>query len=142
MVTLAGNSPVSFRKNCWRERSTREASLVSFHISRAHLLCYTLTYRSPSTSNGGCVHPSVVSDSVIPRTVAHQAPLSMGFPRQGYWSGLPFPSPGDLPNPGIEPVSPAWQVLQILYTNWVTWEASSDRGYIPINPSYVENTLH
>ena len=39
--------------------------------------------------------------------VAHQAPLSMGFLRQEYWSGLPFPSPGYLPNPGIEPVSPA-----------------------------------
>ena len=36
-----------------------------------------------------------------------QAPLSMGFPRQEYWSGLPFPSPGDLPNPGMEPASPA-----------------------------------
>ena len=41
------------------------------------------------------------------QTVALQAPLSMGFPRQEYWSGLPFPSSGDLPNPGIEPVSPA-----------------------------------
>ena len=39
-------------------------------------------------------------------TVAHQAPPSMGFSRQEYWSGLPFPSPGDLPNPGIEPRSP------------------------------------
>ena len=44
-----------------------------------------------------------------PWTVAHQAPLSMGFSRQEYWSGLPFPSPGDLPNPGIEPRSPALQ---------------------------------
>ena len=42
-------------------------------------------------------------------TVAHQAPPSMGFSRQEYWSGLPFPSPGDLPNPGIEPGSPAFQ---------------------------------
>ena len=42
-----------------------------------------------------------------PWTVAHQAPLSMGFPRQEYWSGLSFPSPGDLPNPGIKPTSPA-----------------------------------
>ena len=41
------------------------------------------------------------------RTVVHQAPLSIGFPSQEYWSGLPFPSPGDLPNPGIEPKSPA-----------------------------------
>ena len=42
-------------------------------------------------------------------TVAHQAPLSMGFSRQEYWSGLPFPSPGDLPDPGIEPRSSALQ---------------------------------
>ena len=40
-------------------------------------------------------------------TVAHQALLSMRFPRQEYWSGLPFPPPGDLPNPRTEPVSPA-----------------------------------
>ena len=46
---------------------------------------------------------------VTPWTVAHQAPLSVGFSRQEYWSGLPFPSPGDLPNPGIEPRSPALQ---------------------------------
>ena len=39
----------------------------------------------------------------IPWTVALQAPLSMGIPRQGYWSGWPFPAPGDLPEPGIEP---------------------------------------
>ena len=44
-----------------------------------------------------------------PWTVAYQAPLSMGFSRQEYWSGLPFPSPGDRPNPGIEPRSPALQ---------------------------------
>ena len=44
-----------------------------------------------------------------PWTVAYQAPLSMGFSRQECWSGLPFPSPGDLPNPGIEPGSPALQ---------------------------------
>ena len=50
---------------------------------------------------------SVVSDSATLWTIAHQAPLSLGFPRQEYWSGLPFLSPGDLPNPGIEPVSPA-----------------------------------
>ena len=41
-----------------------------------------------------------------PWTVASQAPLSLGFPRQEYWCGLPFPPPGDLPNPGIESVSP------------------------------------
>ena len=50
---------------------------------------------------------SVVSDSAVPWTVAPEAPLSMGFSRQDYWSRLPFPSPGDPPNPGIEPTSPA-----------------------------------
>ena len=44
---------------------------------------------------------------VTPWTVAYQASPSMGFSRQEYWSGLPFPSPGDLPDPGIEPGSPA-----------------------------------
>ena len=50
---------------------------------------------------------SVVSDSMMLRMVASQAPLSMGFPRQEYWSGLPFWSPGDLSDPGIEPSTPA-----------------------------------
>ena len=44
-----------------------------------------------------------MSDFSAPWTVAHQAPLSMEFSRQEYWSGLPFPSPGDLPDPGIKP---------------------------------------
>ena len=52
---------------------------------------------------------SVVFDSATPRTVTYQAPLSMGFCRQEYWSGLPFPSPGNLPDPGIEPGSPEMQ---------------------------------
>ena len=46
---------------------------------------------------------------VTPWTIAYQAPPSMGFSRQEYWSGLPFPSPGNLPNPGIEPRSPTLQ---------------------------------
>ena len=46
---------------------------------------------------------------LTPWTIAHQAPPSMGFYRQEYWSGLPFPSPGDLPNPGIEPRPPVLQ---------------------------------
>ena len=44
-----------------------------------------------------------------PWTVAYQAPTSMGFSRQEYWSGVPFPSPGDLPDPGIEPGCPTFQ---------------------------------
>ena len=59
--------------------------------------------------DAGLSHFSRVLLFTIPWTVACQAPLSMGFPRQEYWSGLPFPSPGDLPNPEIEPMSPALQ---------------------------------
>ena len=57
-------------------------------------------------------------------TVAHQAPLSMGFTRQEYWSGLPCPPPGNLPDPGIEPtsfMSPA--LAGGLFTASATWEA-------------------
>ena len=50
-----------------------------------------------------------VSNSATLWTVTHQAPPSMGFSRQEYWSGLPFPSPGDLPDPGIKPRSPTLQ---------------------------------
>ena len=49
---------------------------------------------------------SVMSDSATPRSLACQAPLSMELPRQVYWSGLPCPPPGDVPNPGIEPGLP------------------------------------
>ena len=48
-----------------------------------------------------------------PWTVAYQASPSMGFSRQEYWSGLPFPTPGDLPNPGIEPGSPALEKVKV-----------------------------
>ena len=59
-----------------------------------------------------------------PLTVACQVPLSMGFPRQEYWSELPFPPPGDLPNPGIKPaslMSPA--LVGRFFTTSSTWEA-------------------
>jgi len=61
---------------------------------------------------------SVVSDSfVTPRPVTCQAALIIRFPRHQYWSGLSFPSPGDLPIPGVEPVSPALQADSLLLTN-------------------------
>ena len=59
-------------------------------------------------------------------TVAHQAPLSMEFPKQEYWSGLPFPSPRDLSNPGIETVSPALRLLH--------WQADS----LPLSHRYED----
>ena len=54
----------------------------------------------------------VMNIMATPWTVAYQAPQSMEFSRQEYWSGLPFPSPGDLPNPGIKAASPASPALQ------------------------------
>ena len=86
---------------------------------------------------------SVVSDSLQPHGlyVAHQAPLSMGFCRQEYWSGLPFPSPGDLPDPRIKPtlltdsllsepqesLNPCLSMSSVLaggfFTTSTTWEA-------------------
>ena len=88
------------------------------------ILCFTLlSLRSPGRvrhSHGPsgyyfmCVvsHFSHVPCFATPWTTALQTPLSMGFPRQEYWSGLSFPSPGDLPEPGIEPVSLGSPVLQ------------------------------
>ena len=68
---------------------------------------------------------SVMFDSfAISRTIAYQAPLSMGFLRQEYWNGLPFPSSGDLPNPGIKSVSRKSPTLVGKFlTTRATWEA-------------------
>ena len=68
-----------------------------------------LKYLYSSFGGGGLVTKSCLT-LATPWTVACQAPLSMGFSRHEYWSRLPFPSPGDLPDPGIELRSPALQV--------------------------------
>ena len=67
-----------------------------------------------------------------PWTVAYQAPPSMGFSRQEYWSGLPFPSPGDLPNPGIKPRSPALQTDALL-----SEPPRKPIGYPGTNPPWI-----
>ena len=70
---------------------------------------------------------------MTPWTVAQQAPLSMGFSRQEYWSRLPFPSPGDLPNPGIKPRSPALQVDSL--PSEPSGKPSGDLGVVETNPN-------
>ena len=71
---------------------------------------------------------SVLSDSLVPWTIAQQAPLSMGFSMQEYWSGLLFPMPGDLPNPGIEPRSLEFPALAgEFFTVW-TWSLREEEG--------------
>ena len=75
-----------------------------------------------------CSVTSVMSDSLGPyKTVAYQTPLSMGFSGQEYWSGLPYPLPRDLPNPGTEFTSPASPELAGgFFTHWTTWKALSE----------------
>ena len=77
----------------------------SFFPYRYTSSCHTLFILQPNNFESlcECYSLSCVQLFVPPWPVAHQIPLSMGFPRQEYWSGLPFLSPGDLPNPGIEP---------------------------------------
>ena len=65
-------------------------------------------------------------------TVAGQNPLSMGFPRQEYWSGLPFPSPGELPNPGVKPASPT------LAGRFFTTEPPGKPWSLSYAPNYFE----
>ena len=64
-----------------------------------------------------------------PWAIAHQAPVSLGFSRQEYWSGLPLPSPGDIPNPGIKPASLMSPALAgRFFTTSATWEAPFVQG--------------
>ena len=77
-----------------------------------------------------CVHAQPLSRVWLfatPWTVDHQAPLSLEFSRQEYWSALPFPAPGDLPDPGIEPSSVSCIGRRILY-HFVTWKAPPSKG--------------
>ena len=81
-----------------------------------------------------------------PWTVAYQASLSMGFSRQEYWSGLPFPSPGDLPDPGIKPRSPALQAalpsepkLLIKSSKVGTEFSEAEACYVPLCLEIQEN---
>ena len=74
---------------------------------------------------------SVMSDSATLWTVAHQTPLSMGFSRQEYWSGLPCPPPGDLPDPEIELASLRSPVLAgRIFTTSTGWEAPVSRDTV------------
>ena len=78
-----------------------------------------------------------------PWTVAYQAPLSMGFSRQECWSGLPFPSPRDLPNPGIEPRSPACrQTLYRLSHQGSPMSLKVSPNCIPETPLGFPSTLY
>ena len=93
------------------QKTTEWYQIFSRKVTR--ILCPVNFAEPHSQKRNVCVRAgsvaSIVSDSVTLWTVAHQAPLSMWLSGQGYWSGLPCSPPGDLPGPGIEPVSPALQ---------------------------------
>ena len=74
--------------------------------------------------------------SAIPWSVTHQGPLSIGFPREEYWSGLPFPFPGDLPDLGIEPMSSA------MAGGFFTIELSEKPSYSPLKSPVKHAALH
>ena len=88
---------------CWHQTSEKDTRLES----RSELQLYPLHQAENWWKWSEVKSLSRVWLFATRWTVARQAPLSMGFSRQEYWSGLPFPSPEDLPNPGIEPGSPA-----------------------------------
>ena len=96
------------------------------YSSAQTLLKSALPVSSKLSLSCAVISHSVVYDSATPWPTAHQAPLFMGFSRQEYWSGLLFPLPGDLHNPGIEPrsrrssVSPA--LAGAFFTTSPTWE--------------------
>ena len=79
---------------------------------------------------------------VTQRTVAHQSPLSMGFPQQEYWSGLPFPPPQDLPNPRTEPEYPTSPVLHLQVAGFFAPEPSGKPHEWSISACNRECSLH
>ena len=91
--------------------SSLQDSVRFFHLFQPlkHFICAPTTFSCAFQCGLYCSLLTCVLLVLNPWTGARQAPLSMGFPRQEYWSGLPFPSPGNLPNPGIKPGSPALQ---------------------------------
>ena len=95
---------------CWRAWAPVEASLCKIQHS------FPGGSRQQSEKASGyslCPPAQLLQSCPTPWTVACQAPLSMVFSRQEYWSGLPFPTPEDLPNSGIEPVSPVALAMQV-----------------------------
>ena len=88
-----------------------------------------------------CSVTSIVSDSATLWTVACHAPLSMGFSRQEYWSGLPCPPPRYLPNSGTEPGSPALQADSLLLSHWGSWYPKTSNARISLDWQYIFQSL-
>ena len=114
-----------------------QSQLLSFQVFCNHVditiasltSCWWLGIGHAEYCVGVLSHPVITSSLAMPWTAAHQAPLSVGFSRQECWAGLPCPPPGDLPDPGIEPLSQASPALAgRFFTTSTTWEAQI--GYL------------
>ena len=107
-TTLMAESKEELKSLLTRVREESEKAGLKLNIQKTKTMASSsITSWQVSEVSESC---SVVSLFVTPWTAACQAPLFMGFSRQEYWNGWLFPSPGDLPNPGIKPRSPALQV--------------------------------
>ena len=115
--------------HCWKILNWK---LIQRGSCRGHQGSVVLRTRCPL-----CV---LCVQSLQPMDCSHQAPVSMGFSRLEYWSGLPCPPPGDLPNPGIEPVPACVSCIAGGFlTHWATWEAHSN--VISLMPIRVSNRI-
>ena len=94
---------------------TKNRTQLKGQYEHTHTLSTQNVERITTALNSAVLSGSVMSNSETLWTVACQAPLSMEFSRQEYWSGLPCPPPGDLPDPGIEPVFPSLAGSERLY---------------------------
>ena len=117
MLFLPSDPPMAWLlAKTWVRSSDFQLHQLQSHLLRGHLIAEVISVATMRSLPS--LHPiyKVFCACVLSRfspvqlcetlwTVAHQAPLSRGFSRQEYWSGLPFPPPGDLPDPGIEPAS-------------------------------------
>ena len=109
-------------EDCGYEDSCFQTGLLGsvtrvYYCTTKHQAIYDIQRKR---QNGSCTHAHSLSHVRLfatPWTIARQAPLSMGFSRQEYWSGLPFPTPGDLPNSGIEAASLESSALVYLVSN-------------------------
>ena len=104
--SLACYSPRGHKESDMTEQLNRGLGSI---IDHSPFWLYLMIGVTVCIGGGGGLVAKSYPTLVIPWTLAYQAPLSMGFSRQEYWSGLPFPSPGDFPDPGIKPRSPALQ---------------------------------
>ena len=104
-AAVHGVTKIQTRLSDWTTKTTiSHLKVFTFnHISKVSFAIYGNIFTS--FEHLCCVYAQSWWLFVTPYTIAHQVLLSMGFPRQGWWNGLPFPSPGDLPDPGIKPKS-------------------------------------